>query len=238
MQAADIMSRRVVTIRPDSSVEAAARLMLRHHISGLPVVDASGAVVGMVTEGDLLRRAEIGTERQRSRWLELLVSPGRLAQDYVQAHARKISEIMIREVVSIAPSQPLAEVVALMERHHVKRLPVIDKGRLVGVVSRADLLDALINMAADTSPAAVASDQKLRKLVLAEIDKQLWAPRASIDVSVRDGEVELQGVITDERERAALRIAAENVAGVKAVHDHLAWVEPVSGMVIDAPRAS
>ena len=235
MRAADVMSRRCITIRPGSSVEAAARLMLRHHISGLPVVDAGGAVVGVVTEGDMLRRAEIGTERQRARWLEFLVSPGRQAQDYVQAHARKIGEIMTREVVSIGPDDPLSEVVALMERYRVKRLPVIDRGKLVGVVSRADLLDALVNVAADSSPAA-ASDRNLRKRILAEIDKQVWAPRASIDVSVQGGVVELHGAITDEREREALRVAAENVPGVNAVHDHLAWVEPISGMVVDPTR--
>lgn len=232
MRASDIMTRGPVTVRADSTIEAAARLMLSHRISGLPVVDAGGAVVGMVTEGDLLRRAEIGTERQHGRWLELLLGPGRLARDYVHSHARKVNEVMTREAAFIAPETPLAEVVALMEQRHVKRLPVIDQGRLVGIVSRANLVSALLELLAAPSPGAT-SDREIRARVLAEIDRQHWAPRACVDVAVADGLVELRGVITDERERAALRVAAETVPGVKGITDHLIWVEPVSGMVID-----
>jgi CBS domain-containing protein len=232
MKASDIMTRGAVAVAADSTIEAAARLMVSHRISGLPVVDAGGTVVGMVTEGDLLRRAEIGTERQHGRWLELLLGPGRLARDYVHSHARKVNEVMTREVATIATQTPLAEVVALMEQRQVKRLPVIDRGRLVGIVSRANLLSALLELLAAPSPGA-SSDREIRARVLAEIDKQGWAPRACVDVGVADGLVELRGVITDESERTALRVAAENVPGVKGITDHLVWVEPVSGMVID-----
>jgi CBS domain-containing protein len=237
MKAAEIMTRKVVTTTPDSPIEEVARAMLRHHLSGVPVVDAAGTVTGIVTEGDLLRRTETGTERTRSRWLELLIAPGRLAQDYVRSHARKVSEVMTDAVISVGPDTPLGEVVALMESRRVKRLPVIEDGRLVGIISRADLLGALVERLPKVSAAAV-SDAKLRKRVLAEIDKQPWAPRASIDALVEDGTVELRGAITDEREREALRVVAENVPGVKRVRDHLVWVEPISGMVIDAPRES
>jgi CBS domain-containing protein len=231
MKAADIMTRGALTVTAESTVAAAARLMLSHGVSGLPVVDAAGAVVGMVTEGDLLRRTEIGTDRRRSPWLELLLGPGRLAADYVRAHARHVGEVMTRQVVAIAPATPLPEAVRLMEQHRVKRLPVIDEGRLVGILSRANLLRALVELAAEAAPGG-ASDREIRARVLAEIERGHWAPR-TIDVAVTGGVVELTGAITDERERTALRVAAENVPGVKAVRDRLIWVEPVSGMVIE-----
>lgn len=232
MKAADIMTRGALTVTPESAVEDAARLMLRHRISGLPVLDRSGAMVGILTEGDLLRRAEIGTERRRSRWVELLLGPGRLAQDYVETHAGTVGAVMSREVIAIAPDTPLEEAVALMERHRVKRLPVVEKGRVVGILSRANLLGALV--AAAASEPSAASDRQIRSRLLAEIDKQPWAPHTGIDIAVRQGIVELSGVVTDERERAALRVAAEAIPGVKAVQDRLVWIDPISGTVIEA----
>lgn len=231
MRAEDIMTRQVVTIAPETTVEAAARLMLDRRISGLPVVDTAGAVVGLVTEGDLLRRAETGTDRQHSPWLALLLGPGRLARDYVQTHGRQCHEVMTRRVVSVTPDTLVAEVVHAMEHHRIKRLPVVKDGRLVGIVSRANLLKALTDVLSAPTPRAV-SDAAIRKRVLAEIEKQPWAPRASLDVAVTDAVVALRGTITDERERAALRVLAENVPGVKSVRDELTWVEPVSGMII------
>jgi CBS domain-containing protein len=233
MKASDVMTRLVITTTPDAPIEDVARLMVLHRFSGVPVVDASGDVVGMITEGDLLRRAETGTEKKHSGWLRLLIGPGRLAQEYAQAHARKVEDVMTRPVVSAAPETPLAEVVALMESRRVKRLPVIEKGRLIGLVSRADLLKALADLLPKIEAAPV-SDAELRTRILAEIEKHPWAPRAGTDVVVEDGTVELRGVLTDEREREALRILAENVPGVKHVRDRLVWVEPMSGTVIDA----
>lgn len=232
MKAADVMTRGAFTVTAESGVNEAARLMLSHRVSGLPVVDAGGALVGMLTEGDLLRRAEIGTDRRRPRWLELLLGPGRLARDYVHTHASKVGDVMTREVVAIGPGTPLEEVAELMERHRVKRLPVVEKGHILGIVSRANLLAALLEAASAARPTA-SSDRDIRKRVLAEIDRQLWAPRASIDIAVEDAVVELRGVVTDERERQALRVAAENVPGVKAVRDRLIWVEPISGLIVE-----
>jgi CBS domain-containing protein len=232
MKAADVMTRGAFTVTAESSVNDAARLMLSHRVSGLPVVDAGGALVGMLTEGDLLRRAEIGTDRRRPRWLELLLGPGRLARDYVHTHAGKVGDVMSREVVTIGPGTPLEEVAELMERRRVKRLPVVEKGRILGIVSRANLLAALLEAASEARPTA-SSDRDIRKRVLAEIDRQLWAPRASVDIAVEDAVVELRGVVTDERERQALRVAAENVPGVKAVRDRLIWIEPISGLIVE-----
>lgn len=233
MKVADVMTRAVISVTPETPIAEAARQMLDNRVSGLPVVDAAGTVVGIVTEGDLLRRAETGTVRTRSRWLELLTTPGRLADDYVHSHARQVGEVMSRDVAAVAPEAPLATVVRLMEARRIKRLPVIDGGRLVGIVSRANLVRALLDsLAAPNSPGS--GDAAIRDAILAEIDKQPWGPRASVDVSVIDGVVDLHGSITDDRERAALQVLAENTPGVKAVRDHLVWIEPISGFVISA----
>ena len=234
MKAADVMKHRVVTIDPGTTVGEAAQLMLKHAISGLPVVDRSGALVGMVTEGDLLRRTETGTERRRPHWLEFLIGPGRLASEYVHTHGRKIEEVMTRKVVTITPATPLEDVVALMEKHRIKRLPVLEHGKIAGIVSRANLLHALAHLAPMAVP-TTASDAEIRKRLLAEIDNEPWAVRGVIDAVVSNGTVELRGVIGDERQRAALCVAAENVPGVKKIVDHLMWLEPVSGMVIEPP---
>jgi CBS-domain-containing membrane protein len=238
MNVADIMTRQVISVTPQTTIAEAAQLLLDNRISGLPVVDPGGAVVGIVTEGDLLRRVETGTQRRHSHWLEFLIAPGRLAREYTDANARNVGEVMSAQVVSVTPGDALPEVIRLMEHHHVKRLPVIEAGRLVGIVSRANLVRALLHSLAEPpgKPAgnAVAGDAEIRDRIVAEIARQPWGPRASVDVRVTDGAVELYGTITDERERTALRVLAENQPGVKTVLDHLVWIEPVSGFVIPA----
>jgi CBS-domain-containing membrane protein len=234
MSASDVMTRNVASIGRDAPIGDAIRLMLNHRISGLPVVDGSGKVVGMLTEGDLLRRAETQTERQRPRWLELLLGPGRLADEYVRTHGRKVGEIMTEDLVSVAEDTPLAEIVQLMERRRIKRLPVLRGDALVGIVTRADLMRALGKLV-DKEPTSASDDDEIQKCVLAELARTAWAPRAGITVVVTDGIVELDGAITNEKAREAVRVAAENVPGVKGVRDRLVWVEPVSGTVIGAP---
>ena len=229
MKAHDVMTWGAITVESDESVTRAVQLMLQNKISGLPVVDDKGEFVGIVTEGDFLRRGELGTQRQRPRWLEFLLGPGRLAAEYVQASGQKVAQVMTPEVKTIAPETPLEEIVRLMEHHRVKRLPVVQDGKLVGIVSRADLLHALGSVARDLEPAA-GDDATIRERIIAECAKQRWAPH--INVVVRDGVVGLWGVITDDRARDAFIVAAENVPGVKDVHDHLAWIEPMSGMVL------
>jgi CBS domain-containing protein len=235
MNAADIMTQPVVSVAPEETIAEAARLMVQHRISGLPVIDKSGALLGIVTEGDLLHRAELGTERQRHRWIELLMGPGRLAGDYVDAHARKVGEVMSEAVVSVTPHDPLSDVVELMEKRHIKRLPVVEDGQLVGIISRANLVRALLHSLDHEAKAGTLGDSQIRDRIQAVIDQERWGPRFSVAVTVKDGVVELRGAVTDERERTALRVAAENVAGVKAVRDHIVWVEPTSGLVIPAP---
>jgi CBS domain-containing protein len=229
MKAHDVMTWGTITVEPDASITRAVRLMLQNKISGLPVVDANGQLVGMVTEGDFLRRGELGTKRQRPRWLEFLLGPGKLATEYVQSSGQKVSQVMTPEPKTITPETPLEEVVGLMERHRIKRLPVVQDGKLVGIVSRANLLHALASVAREVKP-ATGDDAAIRERIMAECAKQAWA--SHINVVVRDGVVELWGVITDDRARDAFKVLAENVPGVTAVRDHLAWIEPTSGLVL------
>ncbi len=230
MKVKDVMTSPVVSIEPDSTIPQAVRIMLQRHISGLPVVDSQGRLAGIITEGDLLRRAETGTEHKRPRWLEFLVGPGKLAEEYTRAHARKVSEVMTADPLTVGEETPLEDVVRLMEKRRIKRVPVVRGQEIVGIVSRANLLHALAGVARELKPTE-ASDQVIREQLLAELKRQSWAPIALIDVVVRNAVVELWGTITDERERQAVIVAAENIPGVKAVKDQLAWVDPTSGMV-------
>ena len=235
MQTAEIMTRNVISVRPDASIAQAIRLMLQHRISGLPVTDQKGALVGILTEGDLLRRAELGTQRSRPRWVEFFLGSGRLASEYAHDAGRKVVEVMTRDVQTVSEDTPLDHVVKAMENNRVKRLPVVRDGRIVGIISRANLLHALASVVSEV-PADRPQDAVIRKHLLAELEKQPWAPVALINVVVRKGVVELWGTITDERQRNAIRVAAENAPGVREVKDHLVWVEPMSGMVFLAPE--
>ena len=234
MKAADVMTRNVLTVGPESSVAQAIRLMLNNNISGLPVLAADRKVVGILTEGDLLRRGETGTERHRPRWLEILMGPGRAAGEYVRTHGRKVADIMSTDVVSVSADTPLDEVVGLMERRRIKRVPVVEGEALVGIVSRADLLRSLLGVL-DAQPAEARRDEEILELIQTELAKRSWVPRDGLSISVKDGVVDLNGVILEEEEREALRVVAEDAPGVKAVEDHLVWIEPVSGTVIDPP---
>jgi CBS domain-containing protein len=230
MKVRDIMTSPVISVAPDSAVLEAVRIMLQRHISGLPVIDKDGGLVGIVTEGDFLRRTETGTQRRRPRWLEYLMGPGKLADEYTRSHGRKVHELMTAGALTVTEDTPLDEVVRLMEKRRIKRLPVVRGSEVVGIVSRANLVHALAGLAREIKPAA-ASDQAIRDRIVAELAGQLWAPTALINVIVRDGVVALWGAITDERERAAIMVAAENAPGVKGVNDHLVWVDAMSGIV-------
>jgi len=233
MQVRDVMTRNVISVAANETVVNAARIMLQNRISGLPVVDAEGALVGVVTEGDFLRRGELGTERRRPKWLEFLLGPGRMAQEYVHAAGRKVEDVMTCEPATVVEDDALGTVVQLMECRRIKRLPVLRDGKIVGIVSRANLMHALVSLARDTV-APAGGDSAMRDGILAAIAKQPWAPR--INVVVKNGIAELWGTITDERERQGCIVTAENVAGVREVHDHLVWVEPVSGMSFPSPE--
>jgi len=236
MDVRDVMTSNVLSVSPQESVVVAAKLMLQKKISGLPVVDDLGELVGIVTEGDFLRRTEIGTKRQRPKWVEFFVGPGRLADEYIRFSGRKVSDVMTRDVQTATPETPLSEAVRIMERHHIKRLPVIENGRMIGIVTRANLLHAMASFVDEVGPSR-PEDTAIRERLLAELATQPWTPVSTIDVTVRDGVVHLSGAITEERQRQALRVAAENIPGVKKVEDYVTWIEPLSGFYVEAPRA-
>ncbi len=235
MRAHQIMTRKVITVKADTSIREAADLMLQHRISGLPVVDESGKLVGVVSEGDFMRRSEIGTQGPRIRWLDYLMGAGKSAVDFVQAHGRKVGEIMTQDSLFTATEDmPLEKLVRLMEREDVKRLPVLRGDALVGIVTRSDLLRAVASLARDV-PDPTADDDHIRNRVFSSIEQNEWHP-IQLGVTVRDGIVHLSGMITDERFRQAAIVAAENVAGVKLVHDHLYLFDATSGLSFPSPE--
>jgi CBS domain-containing protein len=234
MNVADVMTRRVISVSPDATVEAAARLMLERGISGLVVVDDKEELAGVVTEGDLLRRDELGTERHRPWWLRLLLSPGRQAADFTRTHGRHVRDVMTVDVVTVPADASLEAVVETMERHRIKRVPVTDNNHVVGVVSRADLLRALVVAERHDTPTAT-DDRSIRAAILDALDKQSWAPTTTLNVTVADHVVDIWGTITNEDERRAICVVAENTPGVATVNDHLVFVEPYSGTVIEGP---
>lgn len=235
MKVRDIMSRRVISVAPDAGILEAIRLMLAHHISGLPVIAASGELAGVVTEGDFLRRSETGTERKRPRWLEFLLGPGRLAGEYVHTHGRTVRDVMTPTPVTIGEDAGVEEAVEIMERRRIKRLPVVRDDQVVGIISRANLLHALASLATAVPPQAM-SDVAIRDALLAEFEKLTWTPAALVDPVVKDGVVEFWGTITEESQREALKVCARNIPGVKSVVSHLTWIEPMSGMAIAEPE--
>ena len=222
MKAKDIMTSSVVSVELDATIMQAAQIMLQKRISGLPVVDKDGCLVGLVTEGDFLRGIETGTHHWRPRWLEFLVGPGRLASEYTNFRARKVEDVMTRELLTANEETPIEKVVDLMDKHRIKRVPVVRGRHVVGIISRANLLQALASLSPEAQP-STQDDENIRSLLLAEFERQGWAhmPLVYVNPIVLNGIVELWGTITDERERQAFIVAAENVPGVKAVRDHL-----------------
>jgi len=215
MRARDVMVRAVATTTPETTVESVARLMINLRISGLPVLDKNGQLVGIVTEGDLLRRAETGTERRRMPWSEWFSTNSRLAAEYIKSHARRVEDVMTREVVSVGQLATLGEIAELME---IKRVPVVHDGKIVGIVSRADLLQVLASGGA--ASANEESDRLIRERLLAELRTQEWANPAESNVVVSDGVVHFWGTVGSEEERRALRVVAENIPGVRGIEDH------------------
>lgn len=227
MEARQVMTSPILTISPGATVRQAIELMLEKRVSGLPVVDEIGQLVGLISEGDLLHRSELGTERQRSKWLDFLVGPGRSADHYVHSHSRRVADVMTTDVATVEETTPLEEVVKIMEKRRIKRVPVIRDGGVAGIVTRSDLLRAFLK--ASAAREASVSDDDIRQKIYETIEREGWAPAGSIHVKVADGHVTLAGTIFDERERDAIRVCAENQPGVTGVSDDMIWVEPTSG---------
>jgi CBS domain-containing protein len=234
MRAHQIMTKNVITVGPDSSIADAAKLMLEQHISGLPVLDKSGKLVGIVSEGDFLRRSEIGTQRRRPRWLQFLMGARREAKEFVQQSGRQVEDIMARDPVTVTEDAQLEELVELMEKHDIKRLPVMRNDQLVGIVTRANLLQAVASLARDV-PDPTADDDHIRERITDAIMSTNWRP-IGLQVTVRNGVVHLHGIIINDSARQASIVAAQNVAGVKKVHDHLCFVDTYSGFYVESPE--
>jgi len=221
VKAADVMATNVITVREDTPVSKIAEVLLANRISAVPVVNDKDAVVGIVSEGDLLHRVEAGTERHRSWWLELLTGKEMLAFEFVKSHARKAADVMTRPVISVQPDTPLGDIASLLEKHRIKRVPVVNNGKIVGIVSRANLIQALVSLGhAKTSDASV-DDLTLHSAILEQLRSKPWADPAKVNVVVNNGTVELWGIVDSETEKNAIRVAVEVTPGVRQVSNKL-----------------
>ena len=226
MQAKDVMTIDVVTVSPDTEVSDIAKLLLERHISALPVVDGDGGVVGIVSEGDLLHRRETDTEKHRNWWLGFLVGSEQRAAEYSKSHGTKASEIMSREVVTVNEDAQLGDIAELLEIRRIKRVPVLRDGKLVGIVSRANLLHGLAARREEVGPAPSSDDRTIRETIIETVRQEGWVTHGTLNVLVDNGVVELWGWVDSPEERQALKVAAENVQGVKEVRDRLGSVPP------------
>jgi CBS domain-containing protein len=225
MRARDIMTTEVVTVAPSTSVSALAQLLVERKISAAPVVE-NGKLVGLVSEGDLLHREETGTESRPSWWKELFRSTEDRAKAYLKAHGRRAADVMTARLTTVGPDAEVSEIAELMEQQRVKRLPVVEQGRLMGIVSRADLLRILVKSADHAAEPVAVSDQQLAQAVLDEIQKAGLATTTTLNVIATDGTVGLWGFVASETERQAVEVAAQSTKGAKAVDNHLAVRPP------------
>lgn len=229
MNASDVMVDQVITIRPDSSVQDAAALLVENHISAMPVTDAKRKVLGIISEADLLRRSETQTERRRSKWLEWLTSAESLAGEYVKTHSRRVSDVMTRDVVVAQPGTPLREIATLLEQNRIKRVPIVDDDVLVGLVSRADLVRAFARQR-NEAPQTEVADVVMEDAVIANLKSKSWAEASLVNVTARLGQVDLSGLVSSQLQRDAIRVAVEVTPGVRAVNDNLI-VRPIMANV-------
>jgi CBS domain-containing protein len=222
MKALDVMVHDVVTVNPDDSVAEAARLLAEHDVSALPVVDDDENVVGVISEADLLHRDEIGTEKHRPRWLEAVTPASTLAAEFTKSHGRRVEEVMSTDVISAAEDTPLSEIATILERHRIKRVPILRGGKLIGIVSRSNLIQAL---ASSRAPAAAGSgidaDRKIRSELLDRLGDQDWTDFGERNIIVSSGIVHLWGLVGSPEEHKALIALAEGVPGVVSVSDEM-----------------
>lgn len=225
MKVRDVMARNVVSIRRSTPVPEIAKLLVTRAISAVPVADELNRPIGIVSEGDLMHRSELDTPRHRPWWLYAFGDRATLAEDYAKANGRKAEDIMTRQVVTIEEDASLSEAAARLEKNRIKRMPVVRDGRIVGIVSRANLVQALAAIPAEALAAGDA-DRELKERLLLELNKQPWTFAHTLNVVAHDGTIELWGFVTSEEERTALRVAVERTRGVRSFEDHLI-VEPL-----------
>jgi len=231
MRVKDNMTENVIAVTEEATLVEALRKLVESKVSALVVIDESGAPVGILSEGDLMRRAELGTSKTHSRWFNFLIGGGNAAEDYVLSHGRRVAEIMTRGALMIGEEAEIKDAVDIMIANKVKRLVVVRDGKAIGVLARSDLLKALL--ATLDSPDAERSDDEIFTDIIGRMSHESWAPRGSIHTDVADGVVTLEGAIAEERLRGALIVLMENVPGVKSVRDKLAWIDPNSGGLME-----
>lgn len=225
MLAKDVMTRRVVTVGPGTPVPEVARLLLDRRISAVPVVDAGGRLLGIVSEGDLIRRPEVGGARRQSWWLSLLGGGGSDPAEYVRSHGGQAADVMTRDVVTVSEDTPVGDIARILEERRIKRVPVVRRGKVVGIVSRADLLRGLASVRARPRTGR-PTDRAIRERLIKRLEREPWAPLGQINVIVTDGVVHLWGLVDSAEQRRALQVAARDTAGVRRVEDHLGEVAP------------
>jgi CBS domain-containing protein len=220
MQARDIMTRTVHTATSETTVHDIARLMVEKQISAVPIVDAAGALLGIVSDGDLLHRYETGTERRHSRWLDFFADPAAKAREFQKSHGLRAGDVMTREVVSVTPDTDAAEIADLFEKRRIKRVPVVEDQRLVGIIGPRDLIGALARSGRMPQPGRI-SDSEIQATLSREVSANPWIDAVAVNITVDHGIVELSGFIVDQARRDALRVLVENVAGIGSVKDNL-----------------
>ena len=221
MRAADVMVTKVITVGPDACVQDVAHVLLSARISGVPVVGPNGELLGIVSEGDLMRRVEAGTGRPRPWWLALFTGKEVLAAEFIREHSRKVTDVMTRHVITAAPDTPLSKIANLLEKNAIKRVPIVEGGKVVGIVSRANLLQALASLSKQVEVAAEVNDSQIRDKVLTQLNAEPWTRPSLVNVIVQDGTVELWGIVESASEKKAVRIAAEVTSGVRVVNDNV-----------------
>ena len=227
MRARDVMTSPVVSVGPETTVKEIAKLLIERRVSGVPVLDQGERVVGIVSEGDLIRRVEGTDERHRSWWLRLFSDATTDATEYVKTHGRRAADVMTRDVVTVGEDTPLHEIAALLEQRRVKRVPVVRDGRVVGIVSRANLLHGLAAGPADT-PAPTADDEAIRARILTRLREEVGGMTQFVNVVVNQGVVDLWGTTDSPDVVQAVRVAAENTPGVREVRHHIGLLPPMA----------
>jgi CBS domain-containing protein len=224
MKAKHVMTCPVITATADMTVREVAQVLTSHRISAVPIVDATGKLIGLVSEGDLIHRVEISTQVQRSWWLSIFTSTAQLAEEYARAHAGKVRDLMTHDVISVEPETPLSEIARLFERNRIKRVPVLDGSKLVGIVTRANLVQAIATLPQENLPPL--QDGALRDKILKHLESQTWLNRAQLNVTVENSKINLWGLVSTEAERKAARIAVEEIASGNVIVNNIA-LEPI-----------
>jgi CBS domain-containing protein len=229
MKATDIMVRNVITVGPEASVREVADILFKNRISALPV--SHGKLIGIVSEGDLARRAELKTDYRRSWWLEIFARKSKeaLAIEYRKSHARRVKDVMIRRVITARPATSLRDIAALLEKNRIKRVPIVANGKVVGIVSRANLIQALASLPKERQQSTI-TDSIIRKKVMAQFKSERWSKHSILNATVQRRTVKLWGVVDCEAEKEAARVAAEQVPGVQAIENNVIVLPVVAGI--------